>query len=281
MNVLVNIVGITWTVRLINVSAFLLDTTKKSFNFGMRVTNTLLHFIDGTSNTWVFFRDNIGPIPASLVNGYANSPDISWEYNLNLNSIVCRNIENIEDYDIDSVLISRSMPWLSAQIMFTGGSYNIDSFISNFSVNSPQHINPTPKLIANCWSLNSGAWLLPSQNPSLEIIDNNGNTQLFNIYDRTQGDSDRWLALYNDAEESLEEESSEEESPEEESSEEESPEEESPEEESPIETPEESSKDIKMSSDESSESGDNGDIDSDMEIDECFVKLPDDTVEST
>ena len=174
MNVLVNIIGITWTVRLINVSAFLLDTTKKSFNFGMRVTNTILHFIDGTSNTWVFFRDNIGPIPASLVNGYANSPDISWEYNLNLNSIVCRNIENIEDYDIDSVLISRSMPWLYAQIMFTGGSYNIDSFISNFSVNSPQHINPTPKLIANCWSLNSGAWLLPSQNPSLEIIDNNG-----------------------------------------------------------------------------------------------------------
>ena len=275
MNVLVNIIGITWTVRLINVSAFLLDTTKKSFNFGMRVTNTLLHFIDGTSNTWVFFRDNIGPIPASLVNGYANSPDISWEYNLNLNSIVCRNIENIEDYDIDSVLISRSMPWLSAQIMFTGGSYNIDSFISNFSVNSPQHINPTPKLIANCWSLNSGAWLLPSQNPSLEIIDNNGNTQLFSIYDRTQGESDRWLALYNDAEESSEEIS-------EESSEEESIVEESPEEESPIEAPEESSKDIKMSSDESSESGDDGDIDdSDMEIDECFVKLHDDNVEST
>ena len=275
MNVLVNTIGITWAVRLINVSAFLLDTTKKSFNFGMRVTNTLLHFIDGTSNTWVFLRDNIGPIPASLVNGYANSPDISWEYNLNLNSIVCRNIENIEDYDIDSVLISRSMPWLSAQIMFTGGSYNIDSFISNFSVNSPQHINPTPKLIANCWSLNSGAWLLPSQNPSLEIIDNNGITQLFNIYDRTQGDSDRWLALYNDAEESSEEIS-------EESSEEESIVEESPEEESPIEAPEESSKDIKMSSDESSESGDDGDIDdSDMEIDECFVKLHDDNVEST
>ena len=36
-----------------------------------------------------------------------------------------------------------------------------------------------------------------------------------------------------------------------------------------------------MSSDESSESGDDGDIDdSDMEIDECFVKLPDDAVES-
>ena len=71
MNTIVQLVGPVWATRIVYGASIFADIVIASFKFGARVTDTTLHYLNGTSNTWVFLRDNIGPLPASIVKHYS------------------------------------------------------------------------------------------------------------------------------------------------------------------------------------------------------------------
>jgi len=165
------------------------------------------HWLGGSSNVWVFLRENVGPFPSSAVSNYRTNSNVTWEFNIYDTTL--RFTDSRYESDEGETVEVRNLPWLSAKIVYDDrGEYDIDNFGTNFQIIAPQHVNPTPKLLLSCWSIWSKQWLLPGQSARFVIINRDGEEESFSIYVRPGIEVDRWGVLF-DAEEVSEYEESE------------------------------------------------------------------------
>lgn len=215
----VQVLGPVWSARLISLTTIFIETFADMFAFGRKLGHSTVHWLGGSSRTWVFMRENVGPLPSCAVKDYITNSNVTWRFDLSDTTLnyVDENYESNENEVIDI----RHLPWLSAKIVFSGGGeHDIDTFCSNFVFIAPRNVKPTPKLILSCWSVLSGIWLLPGQDARFVIINQDGEEETFFIHSRPSTEVDRWSDIFeiNDEEEEASE-SSENESDSEDSSE--------------------------------------------------------------
>ena len=207
----VQVLGPVWSARLISLTTIFVETFADMFAFGRKIGHSTVHWLSGSSKTWVFMRENVGPLPSCAVKDYITNSNVTWHFDLSDMTLnyVDENYESNENEVIDI----RHLPWLSAKIVFSGGGeYDIDTFCSNFTFIAPRNVKPTPKLILSCWSVSSGVWLLPGQDARFVIINNDGEEETFFIHSRPSTEVDRWSDIFEIDDEEEEHEPSESES---------------------------------------------------------------------
>jgi hypothetical protein len=196
----VHVLGPVWSARLISLTTIFVETFADAFAFGRKVGHGVIHWLSGSSRTWVFMRDNIGPFPSSAVNDYKNNSNVTWHFDLSEMGLtyVDPNFDNDnENEHPENVIIEpQQLPWLSAKIVYNDVEYDIDTFNSEFNFVAPRGVKPTPKLILNCWSIWSGIWLMPGHDARFEIINHEGEEESFFIYSRPSTEVDRWSDLF-------------------------------------------------------------------------------------
>jgi hypothetical protein len=194
----VNVLGPVWSARLISLTTIFVETFADAFAFGRKLGHGAVHWLSGSSKTWVFMRDNIGPFPSSAVKNYKNNSNVTWHFDLSETGLtyVDPNFDNEEANNENVIIEPQQLPWLSAKIVYKDGEYEIDDFTSEFNYVSPRGVKPTPKLILNCWSIWSGIWLMPSQDARFEIINHDGEEESFFIHSRPSTEVDRWSELF-------------------------------------------------------------------------------------
>jgi hypothetical protein len=194
----VHVLGPVWSTRLISLTTIFVETFADAFAFGRKVGHGFVHWLSGSSKTWVFMRDNIGPFPSSAVHNYQTNSNVTWHFDVADAGLtfVDPNFDNEEENNENVIIEPNQLPWLSAKIVYDKGEYEIDEFTSEFNYVAPSGVKPTPKLILNCWSIWSGIWLMPGQDARFEIINHDGEEESFFIHSRPSTEVDRWSELF-------------------------------------------------------------------------------------
>lgn len=206
---IVHLLGPVWSARLIRFITFFIRIIADLYAFGRSIGQSTAHWLGGSSNIWVFLRENVGPLPSSAVSNYRTNSNVTWEFNISNTTLHYTDPHHDSETDEDTTIEVRNLPWLSAKIVYDGrGEYDIDDFCTNFQIIAPTNVNPTPKLILSCWSIWSKEWLLPGQSARFVIINGDGEEESFSIHLRPGIEVDRWGVLF-DVEESDEDEVSE------------------------------------------------------------------------
>lgn len=140
-------------------------------------------YMGGRYAFWHFLDNAVGPLPDSIVKTRNN---IVWSYNTD---------RNILHHHQSEDNIYRGVSWLAAMITCNGIDYDISNFSRSFFYSAPEQFMPNMRLFMMCWSLNSGIWFTPNDNPQLQIVDENGEEQSIYLFDRSNTAAEHWSAL--------------------------------------------------------------------------------------
>jgi uncharacterized protein YrzB (UPF0473 family) len=144
---------------------------------------------------------NIGPVPASYYSNttYSLPNTVEWIF---------------DSYELTSTLhpsIQRqyaiqygTLPFLSANITVHDRTFSLDEFIQNFKIEFTPNNIPEPLHILRFWSITRSIWFTVTENPILNVIDNEGNEHSFSVFG--DYDMDQWNSLFVVYDEELEEE---------------------------------------------------------------------------
>ena len=140
-------------------------------------------YMGGRYAIWHFLDNAIGPLPDSIVK---NRNHIVWSYNSDRN--ILHHHQSVEN-------TYRGVSWLAATISCNGDEYDISNFARSFFYSAPEEFMPNRSLFLTCWSLNSGIWFTPNDNPQLQIVDDNGDEHTIYLFDRSSASIDHWCSL--------------------------------------------------------------------------------------
>ena len=177
------------------------DICSKGSEGLMRFLHSLSCYLSGTSNQWYFMLNNIGPVPASYYSNttYSLPNTVEWIF---------------DSYELTSTLhpsIQRqyaiqygTLPFLSANITVHNRTFSLDEFIQNFKIEFTPNNIPEPLHILRFWSITRSLWFTVTENPILNVIDNEGNEHSFSVFG--DYDMDQWNSFFVVYDEELEEE---------------------------------------------------------------------------
>jgi hypothetical protein len=156
---------------------------KVAANITSDLFNSVLNYLNGTSDEWYFF-ENTGPIPASAYfipySSYRNR--IQYIYNRYRNTL----IQDHMDVQPDGVQFN----FLSTQLIADGKAYTMDDWIKQLVVVISDYDAFTVRRLIDAWSIYHRIW--PDNNTELHIIDSEGQSHTFHINDPM---NDAWDSL--------------------------------------------------------------------------------------
>jgi len=134
---------------------------------------------------------NIGPVPASHYSNTTYSLPSTVEWIFDSYELTCTlhpTIQRLYDSQYGS------LPFLSANITVHDRTFSLDEFLQNFKIEfTPDNI-PEPLHILRFWSITRSLWFTMSENPILNVIDNEGNEHSFSIF--SNNDLDLWNSFF-------------------------------------------------------------------------------------
>jgi uncharacterized protein YrzB (UPF0473 family) len=194
----------TLTLTALSVYNTVTDVCSKGADGFMRFLHSLSCYLSGTSNQWYFMLHNIGPIPASHYSNtsYSLPSTVEWIFDsYELTSTLNPSIQR------HSTVQYATLPFLSANITVHDRTFSLDEFLQNFKIEFTADNIPEPLHILRFWSITRSLWFTVSENPVLNVIDNEGNDHSFSIFGNH--DMDLWnsfFVVYSDEEEEEEQE---------------------------------------------------------------------------
>jgi len=193
MNSVIQTIGPVWTVRILTTFHFLANVFQAIVSTSMTAVNAIIHFLNGTSNRYVFLRGGGGPIPATMVPNYMTTPIVSWIYDSQTNSLYYMNSE-------EGVPIERNLPVLSMAVRTPERLYSADEFAGMFTYSAPRNVVPNPRLLMYCWSIYSRVWTVPNlvtgDGAVFSVITNEGETVDHPVFFRSEEDIESWDNLF-------------------------------------------------------------------------------------
>jgi uncharacterized protein YrzB (UPF0473 family) len=181
----------TLTLTALSIYNTVTDMCSKGSDGLMRFLHSLSCYLSGTSNQWYFMLHNIGPIPASHYNNTSYSLPSTIEWIFDSYELTCSLHSSIRR---ESIVQYGSLPFLSANITIHDRTFSLDEFLQNFKIEfTPDNI-PDPLHVLRFWSITRSLWFTISENPILNIIDNEGNEHSFGIF--SDYDADQWNSFF-------------------------------------------------------------------------------------
>lgn len=172
-----------------------------------------IDYLLGYHYLWLFFNDNFYSKATHTNN--ADDERIQWVYNVSHNTLTKTKLK-------DDELFSHRVSWLSVNLVDGGKTYSMDEWLDTFrcftndlscrdvSIESPNHslehsdenndriqgqYFPSQKLLMACWYIYSGNWI--PGNPVLNIIDNDGNEESYDVSNAEKWNNDITDILFN------------------------------------------------------------------------------------
>lgn len=181
------ILGPELVASIIRITTNVYNGVSTTFKVTTDFVQSCSNYLNGISNTWVFLKDNVGPIPLCMVE---NEEDIVWLFHANTRTLIYKNKDTKEKN------IRHYLPWLSASIYCDGTLYDFDECCEFFSYCSPNNVHPKAKLIMSCWAILNKRWFNSSQNVYFEVINVDGDVHRCPVFNCTMDDLDVWSTIF-------------------------------------------------------------------------------------
>ena len=185
MQHLVNILG----PRGVTIAFTIFSTTYELLHaialFNWRILGSIIDEFSSVGNLWVFHSENQTPIPYQVFGDHPESA--KWFYNKNVNTLY-ESMNCISDRCPPTTCAK--LPWIMSHLSLiekdsegneiTKNEWFLDEWASHFYLTVYDSFSVSPKVILNCWSLNSGIWMDENKVYRLSVINKNGEHIEFN-----------------------------------------------------------------------------------------------------